>query len=483
MKNESRKGTRGWVYVAIIVVVALATAGVMALGQNVMERRAEGDRAVFEIVDLNENTVDPAEWGKNFPRQYDGYLRTVDTERTRFGGSEAFDKLDADPNLKTIFNGYGFALEFNEERGHAYTLADQEESKRITEIQQPGSCLQCHASNTVAYYEAGVAAGATPADDKPFTDPVRTPAVLKGFEVVNALPYEEANALVEHPVACIDCHDPETMNLRVTRPGFILGIRVLAASNESLPQFPSIERWRDGDRSVPYNPNDEASRQEMRTFVCGQCHVEYYFKGETKQLTYPWDNGINAEDIEKYYDAEGFSDWEHGITGAGVLKAQHPEFELWNTGIHARSGVACADCHMPYEREGALKYSDHHVRSPLLNISNACGNCHLYDEEEILARAETIQARTREMLDTAEVATVDLINAIAAAQKAGATSDQLAAAMDYQRKAQWRTDFVNAENSMGFHSPQETARLLVAAVDNARLGRIEVDKVMAELNS
>ena len=118
----------------------------------------------------------------------------------------------------------------------------------------------------------------------------------------------------------------------------------------------------------------------------------------------------------------------------------------------------------------------------MLNISNACGNCHLYDEGEILARAETIQARTREMLDTAEVATVDLIEAIAAAQKAGATSDQLAAAMDYQRKAQWRTDFVNAENSMGFHSPQETARLLVAAVDNARLGSIEVDKVMAELN-
>ena len=481
MKNEGRKGAGTWVYVAIIVVVALVTAGVMALGQNVMERRAEGERAVFEVVDLNENTVDPAEWGKNFPRQYDGYKRTVDTERTRFGGSEAFDRLEVDPYLKTIFDGYGFALEFNEERGHAYTLIDQEESKRITEIDQPGSCLHCHASNTVAYYEAGVEAGAPAADDEPFTDPVRTEAVLRGFEVVNALPYEEANALVEHPVACIDCHDPETMNLRVTKPGFIIGIRALAASEEELPHLPSIERWREGDRAEPYDPNVEASRQEMRTFVCGQCHVEYYFKGEQKQLTYPWQNGIGADDIEKYYDEVGQSDWEHGITGAGVLKAQHPEFEMWNTGIHARSGVACADCHMPYEREGALKYSDHHVRSPLLNIGNSCGTCHLYDEEEILGRAETIQARTREMLDTAEVATVDLINAIAAAQEAGATDDQLAGAYDYQRKAQWRADFVNAENSMGFHSPQESARLLVASVNNARLGMIEVDRVMSEL--
>jgi nitrite reductase (cytochrome c-552) len=162
-----------------------------------------------------------------------------------------------------------------------------------------------------------------------------------------------------------------------------------------------------------------------------------------------------------------------------VLKAQHPEFETWNTGIHARSGVACADCHMPYTREGAIKYSDHHVRSPLLNIGRSCGTCHLYDEEEILARAETIQARTAELLDRAETATVDLIEAIAAAEKAGATDGQLAAARDFQRKAQWRTDFVNAENSMGFHSPQETARNLGVALDYARQGMIALATIDA----
>jgi nitrite reductase (cytochrome c-552) len=301
----------------------------MLLGQSVMERRAEGERAVFSLVDLDETVVDPELWGQNFPRQYDGYLRTVDTQRTRFGGSEAFSRLEADPNLETIFAGYGFALEFNEERGHVYTLFDQEESKRVTELDQPGSCLQCHAANTVAYYEAGVEAGAEPAPaDVGFDDPRRLDAVLQGFRIVNAMPYEEANALVEHPVSCIDCHDPRTMDLRVTRPGFILGIRELATSGDPVPHLPSMQEWREGDRSEPYDPNALASRQEMRAFVCGQCHVEYYFQGEDKQLVYPWDGGVAADEILAYYEEEGFSDWEHAISGAGVLKAQHPEFEM-----------------------------------------------------------------------------------------------------------------------------------------------------------
>ena len=473
---------RRLVYIGTIVVVALATAGVMLLGQNVMERRAEGERVVFNLVDLDETVVDPELWGQNFPRQYDGYLRTADTQRTRFGGSEAFSRLEADPNLETIFAGYGFALEFNEERGHYYTLFDQEESKRVTELDQPGSCLQCHASNTVAYYEAGVEAGAEPAPaDAGFDDPRRLEAVLQGFRIVNALPYEDANALVEHPVACIDCHDPDTMDLRVTRPGFVLGIRELATSGDPVPHLPSMQEWREGDRAEPYDPNALASRQEMRALVCGQCHVEYYFQGEDKQLVYPWDGGVAADEILAYYDETGFSDWEHDISGADVLKAQHPEFEMWSSGVHARSGVACADCHMPYQREGATKISNHQVRSPLLDPAASCGVCHPYDEEELLARAEAIQVSTRQVLDLAEEATVDLIERIAAAEEAGATDAMLEEARGYQRTAQFYTDFVNAENSMGFHSPQEATRVLALALDAARHGAASVESVMGQL--
>ena len=137
-----------------------------------------------------------------------------------------------------------------------------------------------------------------------------------------------------------------------------------------------------------------ATRQEMRAFVCGQCHVEYYFKGPEKRLTYPWDKGLKADEILAYYEDNGFKDWTHAESGAPALKAQHPEFEMWNQGIHARSGVACADCHMPYQRVGALKISDHHVRSPLLNINRACQTCHKWSEEELRARVDTIQDRT-----------------------------------------------------------------------------------------
>jgi nitrite reductase (cytochrome c-552) len=221
----------------------------------------------------------------------------------------------------------------------------------------------------------------------------------------------------------------------------------------------------------------------MRSFVCGQCHVEYYFKGEGKLVTYPWDKGLKVEQIEAYYDEVGHQDWAHKLSGASALKAQHPEFEMWSQGIHARSGVACADCHMPYKREGAIKVSDHHVRSPLLNVANACQTCHNFPEAEMQARAETIQDRTLALMDRAEEAIAALINDSQTAQEAGIPAEQLAGAQALQRKAQWRLDFVSAENSMGFHAPQETARILGEAIDYARQGQLEVAKVMQPVAS
>jgi nitrite reductase (cytochrome c-552) len=214
----------------------------------------------------------------------------------------------------------------------------------------------------------------------------------------------------------------------------------------------------------------------MRAFVCGQCHVEYYFKGAGKVVTYPWNNGLRADDIEQYYDGEGFTDWTHAETGNKVLKAQHPEFEVWSQGIHARSGVVCADCHMAYQRVGALKVSDHWVRSPLLNISRACQPCHPVAERELERRVLAIQDRHYALVQRAAKATTDMLDAIVAAKKAGAGDAELKAAADLHKKAQWRLDFVAAENSMGFHAPQELARLLAEATDFARQGQIEAER-------
>ncbi|MBL0921520.1 MAG: ammonia-forming cytochrome c nitrite reductase subunit c552, partial [Phycisphaerales bacterium] len=366
---SNRRTRRGWaVYMLVLVALGAGTVAALALYQNISLRKREALQTAFTITNLDETVEDPAEWGKNFPRQFDSYQRTVDVERTRHGGSEAFQRLDENPRLRTIFDGYAFAIDYREERGHAYMLADQRETERVTQRKQPGACLHCHASVVNAYRAVGVAAGAPGSVSEPLLSASGRAQLFKGFEELCAKPYEEATQHVEHPVSCIDCHDPKTLALRVTRPGFMEGVAVLAASDDPVPHLPSIERWRAGDRSRPYDPNRDASRQEMRSMACGQCHVEYYFKGEGKRLTYPWHKGLKVEQIEAYYDEVGFSDWTHAQSGAKVLKAQHPEFETWSQGIHARSGVSCADCHMPYVREGAIKVSSHHVRSPLLNV-------------------------------------------------------------------------------------------------------------------
>ena len=465
---SDRRGIALWGYVLLIALIAGATFAVLMLYQNIVARKAEATQHVFKVVEVDDTVEDPAIWGKNFPRQYDSYKRTVDVERTKFGGSEAFSKLDADPRWKTLFNGYAFGIDYREERGHAYMLTDQRETKRVTERKQPGACLQCHASVIPTYISEGIKAGIPAGEEN------REAQIQKGFEVVCKMPYNDATKLVKHPVSCIDCHEAATMSLRVRRPGFVNGIRELAKSDAPTPHLPSIERWRKEGRQGVYDPNILASRQEMRSMVCGQCHVEYYFKGEGKVLTYPWSKGLKMENAEAYYDEVKWTDWTHKDSGAPVLKAQHPEFEMWSQGIHARSGVACADCHMPYVRDGAVKVSNHHVRSPLLNIAQACQTCHRYPETEIKARVEAIQERTQALMLRGEEATVSLINALKAAMAAGFTDAQLAPARDFHRKAQWRLDYIAAENSMGFHAPQEAARILAEAIDYARQGELAV---------
>lgn len=475
---ESTPRRSGWMiafYLISILGVAAVTAAVAMLWQNITERKTEAQQHAFRVVEQSEEMIEPSEWGKNYPRQYEGYMKTQEIQKTKYGGGENFQRIDAFPVWRTLFKGYAFGVDYREERGHHYMLSDQDETERVKQFKQPGSCLHCHSSVTKAYRDAGRKAGVP--DDQPRDQ------LMKGFEVVCAMPYAEARKLVTHPVVCADCHDPKSMQLRVTRPGFLNGIARLAKSDAGdFPHLPSLMAWRKGKRDKDYDPNVLAGRQEMRSFVCGQCHVEYYFHGEGKLLTYPWHKGIKVEQIESYYDEMvGHIDWTHPDSGAPLLKAQHPEFETWNMGIHARSGVACADCHMPYKREGAIKISDHHVRSPLTNIAKACQTCHRYPESELKARAEAIQDRCHELEVRAEQATLDLVKALEKARKDGASAEVLKNARQMHRKAQWRLDFVSAENSRGFHAPHETYRVLGEAIDYARQGQVDVAKVTGGL--
>jgi nitrite reductase (cytochrome c-552) len=465
--TPSTSKRRRWFF-ALLALVTAATAAVTALLINIFERKAEERTPYLRVVEVGEDDTDPAKWGKNWPAEFDSYQRTAITTHTRFGGhggNEALpqEKIDRDPWLKRMFLGYAFSIDYRDRRGHAYMLADQEATQRLTKP-QTGSCLHCHASIMPLYRKLG--------NGDPF----------KGLDETAKLSYQDTNKLLResgaaHPVSCVDCHDPKTMALRVTRPGFLRGIAALASSDAAVPALPSILLWRSGPRARPYDPNADASRNELRSFVCGQCHVEYYCGGKMP-LQFPWGQGLRVEQIEAFWDATKFPDgsvfydYEHKESGAHVLKAQHPEFELWNQGIHARSGVSCADCHMPYIREGATKVSDHWVRSPLLNVNRACQTCHRFPEAELLARVDAIQQRNYDLLQRGGQALVALLDAVAEAKAKGATPAQLAAALALQRRAQWRLDFIAAENSMGFHAPQEAARVLGEAIDYARQGQI-----------
>lgn len=415
--------------IAFLVGMGLM-AGLAALLVNIQQRKAETLEYPLRVVPIAANELDPAVWGQNFPRQYDSFMRTQDdTLETPYGGSVPYSKLERYPAMIRIWAGYAFSKDHNEERGHFYTTVDQKNTLRVQLVEQPGACINCHAAEA--------------------------PQLIAemGWETFNSTPYNELKDQLHIGSSCADCHDPETMALRITRP---------ALRNALEAQGVNI---------------DQLSRQEMRTYVCAQCHVEYYFKGDDKLLTFPWSQGTTIDDIEAHYDTYGFKDWTHAETGAPMIKIQHPEYEMWSTSLHAQSGVSCADCHMPYVREGAVKVSDHWLRSPLENVNQACQTCHQQDEETLRGLIGTIQDRTAELLRLSENALLEAIDAIVTAREAGATDEQLAEALELHRRASLRWDFVSSENSTGFHNPQEAARILGMAIDFARQAQLAAERV------
>jgi nitrite reductase (cytochrome c-552) len=420
------KGRNLALFTGIFIVAALAFAGLAALLLNIQQRKFEAREYPLKIVQVEPNELDPEVWGRNFPHEYDTFLKTENsTLRTKYGGSVPDSKLERDPALVRLYAGYAFSVDYNNARGHYWALEDQKRTKRQDFVAQPGACANCHAAEA--------------------------PQLIAemGWENFNHTPYKQLQNQLHRGTSCADCHEPDTMNLRITRPAFIHAMRA---------------------RGIDLA---KATRQEMRTYVCGQCHVEYYFAGENKVLTFPWENGLNVDDIEKYYEALEFKDWIHKEAKASMLKMQHPEFEMHSSGIHARSGVACADCHMPYERTGAVKVSDHWLRSPLTNVNKACQTCHRQEEKELIARVEQIQDRTFALKQSTEKALTEAIDAIAAAEKAGASESNLKQARYLYRRASMRWDFVSSENSMGFHSAQEAARIYANAIDYGRQAQLE----------
>jgi nitrite reductase (cytochrome c-552) len=390
-----------------------------------LKNAPQPERGVAPIKDIAAMDPNSANWGVNFPNQYTSLLKTeTNNARTTYGGSDPYSKLEQDPRLVELFAGYSFAKGYTEDRGHMNAVADVRASKRINE-KTPGTCYSCKSANNPELWQK------------------------MGMAEFDKTPFDVLGKQITQPIGCANCHETNTMKLIVTNP----------ALDEALKA--QGKDWR------------TFTRQEMRTVVCANCHVEYYFAGEGKYLTFPWEQGTKIENIVAYYEESGFKDWDHATSGAPVLKAQHPEYEFFTAdSTHFKAGVACADCHMPYMRDGAAKFSMHDVHSPLLNAEQACGTCHT-DVGFVVERVKIIQDGTRSTMDTTEDALVAAIKAIkAAAETSGVDEAKLKEARNLQRQAQMYWDFIAAENSMGFHNPTEALRVLAKAADIARQAQL-----------
>ncbi len=369
---------------------------------------------------LDSTTRDPADFGVYYPRHYDSFKRNFEmsTEPSVYGGSEPVDKLEIYPYMKTLWAGYGFSKEYNEDRGHVYTLEDVLEIDRVTP-KTLATCMTCKSA--------------------------QVPDLIA--EYGDAYWKQNFHAIAEQvsdAISCSDCHNPEDMQLKLTR---ISLVRALERFGEDQADF---------------------TVQDMRSLVCAQCHVEYYFDPATKAVTFPWDKGFDPEDIYAYYQELGFADWTHPGTGTQLLKVQHPEYEMFQGSTHQSAGLSCADCHMPYMREGNTKISSHWWTSPLRHLEDSCTTCHRQSAEELRERVLYTQDRVAELLDVAGRTLEKAVLALTETVETGEYDPQLVEeARALHREAQWYWDFVGAENSMGFHNPQKALATLGKAIDLA----------------
>jgi nitrite reductase (cytochrome c-552) len=427
----------GWLIFGITVIVVFIFG---LLASSIIERRAEAVFVNTPKVQLTDYEPRNEEWAKNYPREYQSYMQTADTSFvSMYNGNAPIDMLEADPRMVVLWAGYAFSKDYTQARGHYYAITDIQTTLRTgspklpTDGPQPSTCWTCKSPDV--------------------------PRVMQkiGPDSFYHSKWAAMGPEINNHIGCADCHDPKTMNLRITRPAL-------------------VEAFQSMGRDI-----NKATHQEMRSLVCAQCHVEYFFKGDGKYLTFPWKNGLAGDKVETYYDSLKFSDWTHGLSRAPMLKAQHPDYEVYTTGIHAQRGVSCADCHMPYKSEGGQKFTDHHIQSPLNNVSNSCQVCHRQSEAELVKNVNDRQKQVMEIRMQLEVALVRSHVEAKTAWDKGATEEAMKPVLDLIRKAQWRWDYVAAGHGNSFHSPTEMSRMVATGIEQAQEARILLSRILLKL--
>ena len=429
-------------FVVTIVVVFLL--GLLA--SSIINRKSEAKYKYVPNVEIGKNEPRNAEWGKNYPREYQSYMQTADTSfRSYQGGSATVDMLAEDPRMVVLWAGYAFSKDYNQGRGHFYAIEDLHNSLRPGAPENkedgpmPATCWACKGPDVPRLMDE------------------------HGVGEFYAGTWAENVSEVVNPIGCADCHDPNNMKLRITRPALVEAFQAMGKDI------------------------NQSTHQEMRSLVCAQCHVEYYFNKTkpghegTSYLTFPWENGFAVEDMEKYYDDIGFSDWTHAISKAPMLKAQHPDYEIFLTGVHADRGVSCADCHMPYKSEGGQKFTDHHLQSPLNNVANSCQVCHREETDKLITNVYDRQRKANENRIKLEDILVKAHIEAGKAWELGATEAQMKDILMSIRHAQWRWDYTAASHGASFHSPVEIGRVLGSGMAEAQEARVKLVRLLSAL--
>ena len=441
---EQKRKRAAWINWALFFGTMILVFLLGLLASSITERKAENEYVYKPKVKLSEYEPRNVLWGENFPREYQSYLQTADTTfRSKYLGNAPADLLAENPRLVVLWAGYGFSKDYMAPRGHFYAITDIRNTLRTggplkpDEGPMPNTCWSCKSPDVprlmeemgpAAFYQGKWAS--------------------KGSEVVNY-------------IGCADCHDPNTLNLRITRPALTEAFQAMG------------------------NDISQATHQEMRSLVCAQCHVEYYFDKhqpdapDVQYLTFPWRDGTTPEAMLAYYNEIGFADFTHQLSKATILKAQHPDYEIFLTGIHAQRGLACADCHMPYVKEGGQKFTSHKMVSPLENISNTCQVCHRESDEELRNSVYERQDKVKEIRDKLETQLVRAHVEAKAAWDAGVGEREMEPVLQHIRNAQWYWDFTAASHGASFHSPVEMTRVVGLGMDENQQARVILARILA----
>ncbi|MBQ7421397.1 MAG: ammonia-forming cytochrome c nitrite reductase [Prevotella sp.] len=433
------KRWQGWLLFggAMVVVFALGL-----LCSSLLERRAEvasvfnNKRTVFtdSIVAQNEK------FKADYPREYESWAMTEDTTfHSMYNSSNETDELEDRPEMVILWAGYAFSKNYNTPRGHKHAIEDMRKILRTgnpgidgdTDV-QPGTCWTCKGPDV--------------------------PRMMREMGVGNFYHarWSELGPEIHNTIGCSDCHDARTMDLKPARPAL-------------------YEAWQRRGMDVK-----KASHQEMRSLVCAQCHTEYYFDKETDYLNFPQDKGLTVEAAEEYYDSIGFYDYIHPLSKTPILKAQHPGYEMSKQGIHGQRGVSCADCHMPYKSEGGVKYTDHHITSPLAHIDRTCQTCHRQSAEVLRQNIYDRQKMTRDKRTRLEKELAAAHIEAKFAWDKGASEAEMKPILQLIRSSQWRWDYGFASHGASFHAPQEVMRIFGDGLIQAQEARLLISKVLAK---